>query len=59
MRHYEKEESWIQTTLPHLVEVGPIGADGQLYLSPGTSGWTGHVPNRHSHGTVVFFDIDI
>lgn len=39
MRHYAKE-SWIQTTLPHLVEVGPVGADGQLYLSPGASGWT-------------------
>lgn len=47
------------TTLPHLVEVGPVGADGQLYLSPGARGRAGYVPDGHPHRTVVFLDVDV
>lgn len=44
---------------PHLVEVGPVGADGQLHLGPGASGRSGHVPDGHPHGPVVFLDVDV
>lgn len=46
-------------TLPHLVEVWPVGADSQFNLHPGACGWTGHVPNGHPHGTVVFLDVHV
>lgn len=44
---------------PHLVEVWPVGADGQLHLPPGARRRTGHVPNGHARGTVVLFDVDV
>lgn len=47
------------TLRPHLVEVGPVGADGQLHLCPGARGWARHVPDGHPHGAVVFFDVDV
>lgn len=44
---------------PHLVEIWPVGADSQFNLHPGTRGWAGHIPNGHSHGTVVFLDVHV
>lgn len=43
----------------HLVEVGPVGADGQFDLYPGASRRTGYVPNGHPHGTVVLLDVHV
>ena len=59
MTHYAKRIMWDHSGFPHLVEVGPVGADGQLHLSPGAGGRAGHVPHRHSHGTVVLLDVDV
>lgn len=53
---------WVEQVplmLPHLVEVGPVGADSQFNLHPGACGWTGHVPNGHPHGTVVFLNVHV
>lgn len=30
----------LQVLLSNLVEVGPVGADGQLHLFPGARGWS-------------------
>lgn len=49
----------VRLTSPHLVEVWPVGADSQFNLHPGAGGWTGHVPNGHPHGTVVFLDVHV
>lgn len=43
----------------HLVEVGPVRADGQFDLDPRASHWSRYVPNRHPHGTVVLLDVHI
>lgn len=51
--------SWIHSKSPHLVEVGPVGADGQLNLSPAACGGARGVPHRHPQRTIVFFDVDV
>lgn len=43
----------------HLVEVGPVGADGQFDLQPRASRRTRYVPNGHPHGAVVLLDVHI
>lgn len=43
----------------HLVEVGPVGADGQFDLEPRASRRTRYVPNGHPHWTVVLLDVHV
>lgn len=43
----------------HLVEVGPVCADGQLHLVPASSGGSRRVPHGQTHGAVVLLDVDV
>ena len=50
---------WKPQGVAYLVEVGPVGADGQLHLPPGASSGAGDVPDGHAQGTVVLLDVDV
>lgn len=55
----QKLMSRLEGFIPHLVEIGPVGADSEFHLGPAPADGAWSVPHGQTSGAVVLFDVDI